>query len=159
MVKRKYGAAPDAGVWLGVQPARKVGGKPTARVRVGVRWKYLGSFDTVVAAARGVDDVMFALRGERPNWKASGVHAELDPATPAPAQRSRSLARALRECAEVGEPRLVRDPLRTRVKPRRPYVGVKCAGLCSKAGDQPIWTACYSEAVFGRCGTAELAAA
>lgn len=26
MVKRKYGAAPDAGVWLGVQPARKADG-------------------------------------------------------------------------------------------------------------------------------------
>ena len=127
MAKRKYGPAPDAGVWQGVRPSRKAGGKPSACIRVGMRLLYLGSFDTVVAAARGVDDVMFALRGERPNWKASGVHAELDPATPAPAQRSRSMARALSECAKVAEPRALRDPLRTRVKPVRPYVGVKCA--------------------------------
>ena len=96
MAKRKYGPAPDAGVWLGVQPARRVGGKPSARIRVGMRWLYLGSFDTEVRAARGVDDVVFALRGERPNWAASGVHAELDPATGAGARRATPRAGAPR---------------------------------------------------------------
>ena len=159
MSKRKYGPAPELGVWQGVKPSRK-GGRATAQVRCHGRLFFLGSFATVLQAARAVDDCLCAYRGRRPNWEVSGVHAELDPAAPAPAQRSRVLSTALRVCGELSAdaPR-VRDPLRTRKLLTRPYIGVKCAGFCVKAGDQPIWTACYARAVFGRYGTPEEAAA
>jgi hypothetical protein len=150
MGNRKYGPAPEQGVWQGVIAPLRPGARATARIRCKEGWLHLGSFVKTLDAARAVDDALWELRGRRPNWEASGVHEELNPETPV-APRGRVMLNALRVCAERPEaPLVVRDPLHVPKKPRRPYIGVKCANLCVKAGDQPIWTACYALVLFGR---------
>ena len=159
---RSTGAAPDLGLWLGVQAPLRHGGKATARIRLGNGWLHLGTHDTALGAARAVDDALWVARQERPNWEAChGALEALDPARPVE-RRSGSVQRALEACAAhaaCAEPRALRDPLRTRKKPPRPYVGVRCAGFCPGVGGLPIWSVRFCKVQCGRFGVAEDAAA